>query len=132
MQTASVSDGFDHDRYREEVEQRWGETAYRSSDRWWRGLDEAGRRAFLDEAAAIGAAWQDARTSGLSVADHRVRDLAQRHIDWIAAGWGGRRPSAEQVIGLAQMYVTDERFAAAYGGVEGASYVRDSLVAYVT
>jgi hypothetical protein len=30
------------------------------------------------------------------------------------------------------MYVADERFARHYGGVEGASYVRDAIVAWVT
>jgi hypothetical protein len=28
------------------------------------------------------------------------------------------------------MYVTDERFARHYGGVEGASFVRDAIVAW--
>jgi hypothetical protein len=28
------------------------------------------------------------------------------------------------------MYVADERFAVNYGGVDGATYVRDGLVAY--
>jgi hypothetical protein len=53
--------------------------------------------------------------------------LARRHRDWIAAGWGGRVPSADELTGLAEMYVEDERFAANYGGVEGAGYVRDAL-----
>ncbi|MCB0922291.1 MAG: TipAS antibiotic-recognition domain-containing protein, partial [Actinobacteria bacterium] len=56
--------------------------------------------------------------------------LAARHVGWIQAGWGGRRPSAEAITGLAQMYVADERFAANYGGVEGAGYVRDALVLF--
>ena len=29
------------------------------------------------------------------------------------------------------MYVADERFAANYGGVEGASFVRDAILAYL-
>jgi hypothetical protein len=28
------------------------------------------------------------------------------------------------------MYVADERFAANYGGIEGAQYVRDGLITY--
>jgi hypothetical protein len=31
------------------------------------------------------------------------------------------------LAGLADMYVADERFAANYGGTEGATYVRDAL-----
>ena len=38
--------------------------------------------------------------------------------------------SAEAITGLAQMYVADERFAANYGGAEGAGYVRDALVLF--
>lgn len=43
-------DGFDHTRYREEVEQRWGAEAYARSDRWWRELGDDGRAAFQTEA----------------------------------------------------------------------------------
>lgn len=35
------------------------------------------------------------------------------------------------VLGLADMYVADERFAANYGGLEGATFVRDALRFYV-
>jgi len=35
------------------------------------------------------------------------------------------------VRGLAEMYVADERFAANYGGVEGATFVRDALLAQI-
>ncbi len=34
------------------------------------------------------------------------------------------------VTGLAEMYVADPRFAANYGGEEGAGFVRDALRAY--
>ena len=34
-------DGFDHTRYRDEVEQRWGSDAYARSDAWWRGISPA-------------------------------------------------------------------------------------------
>jgi hypothetical protein len=36
-------------------------------------------------------------------------------------------PSADELTGLAEMYVADERFAANHGGAEGAGYVRDAL-----
>jgi hypothetical protein len=34
------------------------------------------------------------------------------------------------VLGLAEMYVADERFAATYGGVDSATVVRDALVVF--
>ena len=123
-------DGFDHAQYREEVEQRWGARAWQASDRWWRGTDDAGRKGFLAEAAAIGAAWQQAQADGVPAADPRAQELAARHVRWIEQGWGGTRPAAEQIVGLAEMYVADERFAANYGGPAGAAYVRDALIVF--
>jgi DNA-binding transcriptional MerR regulator len=123
-------DGFDHTQYREEVEQRWGQQAYADSDSWWRGLGESGQQEFLAESEAIAAAWAQARAAGLAADSQEVAVIAARHARWIEQGWGGTAPSPEALKGLAEMYVADERFAAAYGGVEAASYVRDGLVAY--
>jgi DNA-binding transcriptional MerR regulator len=120
-------DGFDHTQYKEEVEQRWGAQAYADSDAWWRRLGPEGQRAFTDEHAAIAAGWSELRASGEAPDGPQARALARRHHAWIAAGWGGRAPDADQLVGLADMYVADERFAANYGGVEGAEYVRDAL-----
>ncbi len=130
LMTEEMFDGFDHTQYREEVERRWGKDAYQRSDRWWRSIGREGQQAFRAEAAAIGEGWQRAHQQSRPIDGDDVRALAARHIDWIAAGWGGVRPSAEQITGLAEMYVADERFAANYGGVQGAAYVRDALVAY--
>lgn len=121
-------DGFDHTQYKEEVEQRWGAKAYADSDRWWRGLGQEGQAAFMAEAKAIGAGWLAFHAAGTPVEDPEVQALARRHHAWIAAGWGDKAPSADQLAGLAEMYVADERFAANYGGVQGASYVRDALL----
>lgn len=120
-------DGFDHTQYKDEVEQRWGAQAYADSDRWWRGLAAQDRKAFVDEAVAIAAAWAQLRSAGVPVDSAQAQALARRHRAWITAGWGNRRPSADQLVGLADMYVADARFAANYGGVEGATYVRDAL-----
>ena len=123
-------DGFDHSQYREEVEQRWGAQAWSRGDDWWRALDSADKQAFTDEHAAIVAAWAQARAAGAAPDSAEVQAIAARHAAWIAVGWQGREPSAEALVNLAEMYVADERFAANYGGVDGASYVRDGLVAY--
>jgi hypothetical protein len=37
----------------------------------------------------------------------------------------------EYVRALADVYVADERFVANYGGIDGASFVRDALLFYV-
>jgi DNA-binding transcriptional MerR regulator len=120
-------DGFDHRQYKEEVEQRWGAEAYADSARWWSGLGAEGQSAFTDEHAAIAAGWAHLQAAGAPAEGQEAQALARRHHAWIAAGWGNKPPSADQLAGLAEMYVADERFAANYGGSEGARYVRDAL-----
>lgn len=120
-------DGFDHTQYREEVQQRWGEQAYADSDAWWRGLSPAQQSAFTDEHRQIAAEWARLAAAGEPAEGPPAQALARRHYRWIAAGWAGRTPSADEVAGLADMYVADERFAANYGGAQGAGYVRDAL-----
>jgi hypothetical protein len=120
-------DGFDHTQYKQEVEERWGAQAYADSDRWWRGLGPDGQQAFADEHVAIAAQWAQLQTAGAPLDGAEAQALARRHHAWIAAGWGNKSPDADQLAGLAEMYVADERFAANYGGVPGATYVRDAL-----
>jgi DNA-binding transcriptional MerR regulator len=127
IMASEMFDGFDHTQYREEVEQRWGAQAYADSDRWWRGLGAEGQQAFMDEHGAIAAQWAQLQAAGEPVDGAPAQALARRHHAWIAAGWGNTPPDADQLAGLADMYVADERFAANYGGVPGATYVRDAL-----
>lgn len=123
-------DGFDNSQYKDEVEQRWGEQAWADGERWWRGLTDDDKQGFQAEHEAIAAAWAQARNAGLAVDSDEVQQIAARHAAWIRVGWQGRPVSADALRGLAEMYVADERFAANYGGVEGAEYVRDGLVAF--
>ena len=123
-------DGFDHTQYREEVEQRWGADASARSDRWWRELGPDGRAAFQAEAAAIQQGFADARASGLAADADEVQAITARHWAWVRAGWGGTPPAAEAYVGLGDMYVGDPRFAAHYGGLEGAEFVREAMRAF--
>jgi DNA-binding transcriptional MerR regulator len=127
IMAGEMFDGFDHTQYKQEVEARWGEAAYADSDRWWRGLGPDGQQAFAAEHAEIAAGWAQLRDSGAPADGAEAQALARRHHAWIAAGWGDRAPDADQLAGLAEMYVADVRFAANYGGVQGATYVRDAL-----
>ena len=123
-------DGFDHTQYKEEVEQRWGTEAYagsRSLVAWPDRRRQAGLHAGAPRHR--GQTGRPAR-AGAPVDGPEAAALARRHAAWIARGWGGRTPSADELVGLADMYVADERFAANYGGVDGATYVRDALTAY--
>ncbi|MFA7265829.1 MAG: MerR family transcriptional regulator [Candidatus Nanopelagicales bacterium] len=123
-------DGFDHVQYRDEVEQRWGQQAYVESDEWWRGLTPSAKDDFKLRTDALMKEWIAAAESGDATDSEATQALAARHVDWLSIGWGGRRPTGEQVAGLAEMYVVDERFTVNFGGATGATYARDALVHY--
>lgn len=128
-------DGFDHTQYKDEVTERWGADAYQKSDAWWRGLGAEGQADFKARTEALGADWTDAAERGVDPTSDEAQALAARHAAWLGSvpgtpGSEAGRPSQEYVVGLAEMYVADARFAANYGGVGGATFVRDALVAY--
>ncbi|MDT0165114.1 MerR family transcriptional regulator [Actinotalea sp. AC32] len=129
-------DGFDHTRYKDEVEQRWGARAYADSDVWWRGMSDDERASWQRTAGELGRDWAAAASAGAAPDSAEARDLARRHVAWLSGipgtpGHGSPEPDRAYVLGLADMYVADERFAAAYGGVEGATFVRAALRAHL-
>ncbi len=135
LMAEKMFDGFDHTQYREEVEERWGADAYRASDRWYRGMSDAERAAWLERAAQLGADWIDAADRGIAPDSDEAQALAERHVAWLTGIPG--TPAAEPggdvagyVRGLGDMYVADPRFAKNYGGEKGASFVRDALRHY--
>lgn len=135
LMAEEMFDGFDHTRYKEEVEERWGTEAYASGDRWWRGLGEAGQREWKGRAEALGRDWIAAATSGEAPDGEAAQALAKRHVEWLTGipGTPAAKPGGDvkgYVLGLGEMYVADDRFAVNYGGREGAEFVRDALRAY--
>ncbi len=126
-------DGFDHTQFKGEVEQRWGEEAYATSDAWWRGLSVDEKRAFQDAAAELIADWRDAAERGVDPTGGEGQGLARRQHAWLGGMPGvpgGAAPTKEYVVGLADLYVADPRFAKNYGGEAGATFVRDAMRAY--
>lgn len=128
-------DGFDHSQYKEEVEQRWGADAYAKGDAWWRGLTAEQRKGWQAQAAQLGADWIAGAESGAAPDSDEAQALAARQFDWLRGipgtpGGGAAGPTREYFTGLAEMYVADERFAANYGGVDGATFVRDAMRVY--
>lgn len=127
--------GFDHIRYKDEVEERWGKDAYAKGDAWWRGMDARARKEWQSRAAQLGRDWIEAAGAGVPADGPQAQDLARRHVDWLrsipgtpASGTGGDIKG--YVVGLADMYVADPRFAANYGGDGGARFVRDALLSF--
>jgi MerR family transcriptional regulator, thiopeptide resistance regulator len=134
LMAEQMFDGFDHTQYREEVEERWGADAYATSDAWWRGMDDAERAAWKERSAQLAADWSAAAALGVDPASDEARSLAERHVAWLTdipgtPGHGTGSPVA-YVLGLADMYVADPRFAKNYGGAHGATFVRDALHAW--
>ncbi len=123
-------DGFDHSSYRDEVIERWGAEAYATSDAWYRSLDDGQKAAISAQQADIQRAFANALAAGESAASEAVLAIAKRHYEWVSVGWQGRRPTADQFVGLGDLYVADDRFAKNYGGREGAEFVRDAMAAY--
>ena len=136
LMAEDMFDGFDHTQYKDEVEERWGKDAYAASDAWWRSKDDAEKREWKSRAENLGRDWIAAATAGVAPDGSGAQDLARRHVEWLksipgtpAATAGGDLKG--YVLGLADMYVADQRFAANYGGTEGASFVRAALRSYV-
>ncbi|MBF4995391.1 MerR family transcriptional regulator [Arthrobacter gandavensis] len=127
-------DGFDHTRYRDEVESRWGSQAYARSDEWWRNMDDGERTAWQEQTQELGRAWSEAAEQGADPAGPVAHGLAERHIAWLKSVPGAPTGAGEldgYVRSLAEMYVADPRFAANYGGAGGAAFVRSALLAYL-
>jgi DNA-binding transcriptional MerR regulator len=129
LMAEEMFDGFDHTQHRDEVEARWGQEAYAAGDRWWRALSPEGRRAFQDRSQQLVADWTAAAGRGLAPGSEDAQALARRHVQWLGAapGAGPTGPGREYVLGLGEMYVSDPRFAATYGGEEKAEFVREAL-----
>src|SRR5690606_6272082 len=130
LMAEEMFDGFDHTQYKEEVEQRWGKDAYAAGDRWYRALTDADKAEFMRQQKQIQADYAAAFEAGEPVDGELVQEITKRQHDWIRAGWQGREVPAEAMRGLGQMYVDDPRFGANYGGVEGATYVRDAMAVF--
>jgi MerR family transcriptional regulator, thiopeptide resistance regulator len=139
LMAQDMFDGFDHTKYKDEVEQRWGEKAYADGDRWWRGMSADEKAAWNKRVSDLSRDWVAAAEAGISPDGPEAMALAKRHVEWLASvpGTPTAAPGEDAkayVIGLGEMYVADERFGANYatsaGGTAGAEFVRDALRVY--
>lgn len=130
LMAEKMFDGFDHTQYQDEVEQRWGKDAYATSDAWWRSMSDTEKAEWQKRVSVLGADWTTAAQSGIAADSEKAQALARRHVEWLSSVPGAPGEMREYVTGLGDMYVADERFAANYGGVAGAEFVRDALAVY--
>lgn len=133
LMSENMFDGFDHTEYKEEVEERWGKDAYARSEGWWKVLDAEGKRQWQQRVEELNAEWIAACSSGVAPDSVEAQRLADQHAAWLRSipGTPSGKQFAGYLLGLGEMYVADERFAANYGGTAGAAFVRDALRVYV-
>ena len=132
LMAEEMFDGFDHTTYKDEVEERWGVDAYKSGDKWWRSKSAEDKAAFKAQHDSIAADYASARSKGEAASSDGVQSIVGRHVDWLnlSASVTGGPISAARLVGYGEMYVGDPRFAANYGGQDGAEFVREAFVYY--
>lgn len=138
LMAENMFDGFDHTRYKQEVEERWGAEAYADGDRWWRGQTADERAAWQKRVADLNHGWIAAAERGIATDSAEAQALARSHVAWLTSVPG--TPAANggdikaYVIGLGELYLADPRFGANYatadGGTRGAEFVREALRVY--
>lgn len=130
----TMFDGFDPTAYREEVEERWGAIAYATSSAWWEAKSPEQRADWQRAQQELAADWVALAATDADPEDREAQALAERHAAWLAEIPGtpatDRATRKVYVLALAEMYAADPRFAANYGGAEGADFVRAALTAY--
>lgn len=138
LEMAEMFDGFDHTQHKDEVEQRWGKQAYARSAKWWEAKTPAERARYQADQTARTRAWTELAATDASPEAPEAQALAAAHVRWLRSVPGTPAESGdpetlrEYVLGLAELYVADERFAANYGGAEGAAFVKAALEHYVS
>jgi DNA-binding transcriptional MerR regulator len=134
LMAEEMLNGFDHTAYKDEVSERWGADAYAAGDKWWSAKTAEEKKAFQAEQVALAAHWADAAARALDPSGTAAQALARRQYDWLAGipGTPGfpDGPSKDYFVGLGEMYVADDRFAANYGGPTGAAFVRDAMAVF--
>src|SRR5690606_9433550 len=84
LMAEEMFDGFDHTKYKDEVEQRWGKDAYARSDAWYHGMSESERKDWMARVQKLGADWASAaQDDRVSPDSEQAQDLARRHVDWL-------------------------------------------------
>lgn len=119
-------DGFDHSQHETEVRERWGDKAWNDSNDWWTSLSSTEQQGFKEHAAAVNGAVRRAAEADLAPDSEEFQDAVAAHHAWLAAQ-PGPTPGRHHYLGLADMYVADDRFAAVYGGTECAERVREAM-----
>ncbi len=128
--TFSAFNDPDYLKYKDEVEQRWGNSdAYKQSQERMKKMTKAD----IDKLKADGIIFvkklAEVFTSGVPFSDPKMQELMDQQYNSLRTWY---EPSYELFKGLAQMYVDDPRFTVYYDkqAVGLAAYVRDAMIYY--
>ncbi|MGO1318030.1 MAG: MerR family transcriptional regulator, partial [Cellulomonadaceae bacterium] len=132
MSINEVFAGVDQSQYETEVRTRWGDEAWERSTGRRRAMTEDQRRSDDERSVGITAAIRDAADAGEEPAGTKFQHLVTAHHRWVTDHWGGRAPDRDAYTGLSELYVADERFAAAYGGQGNATALRAAIRIWIT
>jgi DNA-binding transcriptional MerR regulator len=129
MSWEQMFDGFEPSEYEEEARERWGGSAeFEESRERTRRYSKDDWTRIKAESAEIVEAFAAAFDAGVTAADHRAMQVAERHRQHISRWF--YRCTLEIHVGLGEMYVSDPRFTAHYDGKERpglSGYIRDAI-----
>jgi MerR family transcriptional regulator, thiopeptide resistance regulator len=125
-----VFGNFDPDAYTEEAEQRWGGTdAYQESARKTSGYTKDDWLRIQHESGELMRRWVEAFDAGIPAESPTAMDLAEEHRQQISKFF--YNCTFEIHVGLAEMYLADERFTKFYDDQRAglAQYTHDAIMA---
>ena len=119
------------EKYGKELREKYGDSMIENSNQNMLNLTAKEYYAMKELEGKILAALKDAVTSGASASDAVGRDIAMMHKEWLSYTWPSYDPKAH--LGLAEMYVADERFQSYYDKeLSGcAKFLRDAICAHI-
>ncbi|MBA2675955.1 MerR family transcriptional regulator [Ramlibacter sp.] len=134
LMAENMLDGFDQNRYRQEVEERWGADTWARWQDWWKSLSPTDAQRIRAEWAAIGHGYARAKEAGEGPQGAAAQEAAKRHLALLASIPAAQNrngvPAPGYLRGLADLYANDARYVAFTGSSDPdiGAYMRDALL----
>jgi len=126
MDIKTIFATFDPAAHEQEVRQRWGDDAWETNQARRAGRSESEREVDQQRSIDVNQALRQAAEDGLAPTGEQFQQLVAKHYGWITDQWGSS-PSKDAYLGLADIYVSDARFADFYGGPENAKAITRAI-----
>jgi MerR family transcriptional regulator, thiopeptide resistance regulator len=131
MEIDEIFAGADSGQYEDEVRQRWGDDAWNQGNDRRTAMTPTERTTDDRRSADLTSELRVAAARHGDAGSTQFQELISTHYEWVTDHWGGRAPTRQEYLGLSQLYVTDVRFAAAYGGQDNAEAIRSAIQTWV-